>query len=88
MFGLLVRDENLQVVEVALAVVTPWSLQTSVWALYAIWVRISYLELLVQIRISSAFLRHVCDWYEGSGEGVVAIAVSRSEAQGSRFLES
>jgi hypothetical protein len=27
MFGFLVRDENLQVIEVALAVVTPWAIE-------------------------------------------------------------
>jgi hypothetical protein len=68
MFRLLVRDENLEIVEVALTVVTPWSLQTSVSSPRAIRVRMSYLELLVQIRISSTFLRHLCDWYWGSGK--------------------
>jgi hypothetical protein len=43
MFGFLVGDENLEVVEVALAVVTPWAL-----------------ELLVEIRVSLALLRHLC----------------------------
>jgi len=45
MFGFLVRDENLQVVKVALAVVAPWSL-----------------ELLVQVWVSLALLRHGGDW--------------------------
>jgi hypothetical protein len=43
MFGLLVGDENLQVVKVALAVVTPWAL-----------------ELLVEVWVSLALLRHGC----------------------------
>jgi hypothetical protein len=43
MFCLLVGDENLKVVEVALAVITPWSL-----------------ELLVQVWVSLALLRHLC----------------------------
>lgn len=42
MFGFLVGNKDLEVVKVALAVVTPWPL-----------------ELLVQIRISLALLRHV-----------------------------
>jgi hypothetical protein len=41
MFRFLVRDENLQVVKVALAVVAPWPV-----------------ELLVEVRVSLAFLRH------------------------------
>jgi hypothetical protein len=43
MFGLLMGDENLQVVKVALAVVTPWAL-----------------ELLVEVWVSLALLRHGC----------------------------
>lgn len=50
MFGFLVGDENLEVVKVALAVVTPWSL-----------------ELLVEIWVSLALLRHLCG---RGGEGV------------------
>jgi len=50
MFGFLVGDEDLEVVEVAFAVVTPWSLQ-----------------LLVQIWVSLALLRHDCGRCLSSG---------------------
>jgi hypothetical protein len=52
-FRFLVRDENLQVVKVALAVVAPWSL-----------------ELLIQVWVSLAFLRHLCG-REGCGRELV-----------------
>jgi hypothetical protein len=64
MFGLLVRDENLKIVEVALAVVTPWSLERSVWIPCTSCLRMSYLELLVQIWIPLALLRHLRGRYE------------------------
>jgi hypothetical protein len=53
MFRFLVRDENLQVVKVALAIVTPWPV-----------------ELLVEVRVSLALLRHRRD-----REGVVRVRV-------------
>ena len=49
-FGFLVGDENLEVVKVALAVVTPWSLQAvsvcasrAIWLTSSFWLRSGYL---------------------------------------------
>ena len=77
MFGFLVRDENLEVVEVALAVVTPWSLGGRQYTVSrGLHLGISYLQLLVQIWVSLALLRHDCGRLWLGGEtGVVAVAV-------------
>jgi hypothetical protein len=78
MFGLLVGDEDLEVVEVALAVVTPWSLAGCQYGVSRVLrLGVSHLQLLVQVRISLALLRHDCGrlWLGGEEE-VVAVDVA------------
>jgi hypothetical protein len=71
-FGFLVRDKDLEVVEVALAVVTPWPLDCILSA-----------RILLAIRVSLALLRHLCGrlWVVKIGDDevgeVAALSVSK-----------
>jgi hypothetical protein len=83
-FGFLVRDKDLEVVEVALAVVTPWPLDCILSARVLLAIRMLALRtLLVQIRVSLALLRHLCGqlWVVKIGDDevgeVAALSVSK-----------
>jgi hypothetical protein len=93
MFGFLVRDENFEVVEVALAVVTPWSLggcQYAVsrgfrWAFLAsnFWFRSGYLlRFFVMTAVGSGWVERRELWLSRSSTSLEV------KLQGSRFLES